>query len=146
MNVSDELKSKLKEKGGESKKWIMSIVGLSCVMFVYLTSVIVMVFSVVAAPSVLSIAMTVITFIGSLVGVYVTGQSLVDWKHTSAIENIEKTDKEIKLEEFKLNVKAVIPEIQEENSKEDVTKIVQNAEKSFADDPSYAPQSFIQES
>ena len=71
----------------ESKKWVMSLIGLGFVMIVYgLTSILVIQNSSVATHLV-NLATLVITFLGSLVGVYLTGQSFVEWKSHSVMQS-----------------------------------------------------------
>lgn len=76
----------------ESKKWKMSLIGLFCVMLVYFSGLITMVFAFYASSSLLSLATTVVAFIGSVVSAYVAGESMVDWKRASVDGEIEKAE------------------------------------------------------
>jgi flagellar motor component MotA len=127
MSVIGELNRRINKRPMESKKWIMSIIGLSCVMFTYISGVIFMMMSTDSkASAFISLANIVVMFIGALVGAYTTGQSFVDWKSTTTLETALKT--ETKREDIHIT--------------KDI-RIIQQYEEKYKDDPSYAPLDYM---
>lgn len=69
-----------------SKKWSMAIIGLSCVMVIYITGLIMMVVSPINGANAVGLANIAITFIGMLTSSAVLGQSAVDWRSNGEIK------------------------------------------------------------
>lgn len=109
----------------QSKKWIISIVGLSCVMLTYFVSLIVAIKNSAIAPHIVSLSNLVITFLGGLVGAYTIGQSFVDWKSSTSIENISRMEHE------RSDLNADI-------------KIMDHYADKYKDDESYAPLNYYE--
>ena len=103
----------------------MSIIGLSCVMLVYLFSLLVSVIKPEIASHIVSLSTLVITFMGSLVGAYTIGQSFVDWKTSGTIENLS------------------INETQKSDMNADL-KIIEHYAGKYKDDESYAPLTYTE--
>jgi len=95
----------------KSKKWLMSIIGLSCVMVVWITSTIIAVNNSETASHVVSLANIVITFLGSLTGAYTVGQSFVDWRNSTTLSVIDTNEKE-----ERINTEASNTSIREEKT------------------------------
>jgi len=87
MNSDQYSKEVIHKKATKSKKWIMAIIGLSCVMGTFLIGLAAML----AHPTdgvpqnIVSLVSQVVTFLGAVVGAYTTGQSFVDWKAQSSL-------------------------------------------------------------
>jgi putative Mn2+ efflux pump MntP len=87
MDSETYTKEVVHKKGSTSKKWVMTVIGLGCVMASFLIGLGVML----AHPtdgvpaSVVSLVSQVVTFLGAVVGAYTTGQSFVDWKVQSSL-------------------------------------------------------------
>lgn len=85
---TDIVSRALTTKPLESKKWIAMIVGVSCVIFVWACSVICMLIKSSIASEFVSIATIVISFIGAMVTLLITGQAAMEWKATSALSEM----------------------------------------------------------
>jgi len=75
----------------KSRKFTFALIGTAAVMLVFLSSLGTIVLSPSVAPQVVNLANIAIVFLGSVTGVMLTGQSLVDWKHGSSSQFTEET-------------------------------------------------------
>ncbi|MDD5126274.1 hypothetical protein [Methylovulum sp.] len=69
----------------QSKKWIAMLIGVTCAILVFIVSVIAMVVDSTIASEIVKLADTVVVFLGMMVSILITGQSTVDWQHTSSL-------------------------------------------------------------
>ena len=87
MNSRQYANEVVHKKGRNSKKWIMTLVGLGCVMFSFIAGLVVIYIhpDKEASTAVVGLVTQVVTFLGAVVGAYTTGQSFVDWKAQSSL-------------------------------------------------------------
>lgn len=96
------------KKGKDSKKWTVTLIGISGVMFIYIVSSIAVCFVPFAAQYLVSLATSAITFLGSLTLLYNGAQATVEYaainKNTNISESIqEQKNVEIRIIEDKKN-------------------------------------------
>lgn len=109
MNYSQKLSTN--KKPLESKKWIAMIVGICCVMFVYLTALITIIYTGgQGASEIVTLANIVVIFIGAMNTTLITGQSAIDWRqsgmiNTSLIDQDINHEKKIQIQETKFSEK-----------------------------------------
>lgn len=82
--------------GKQSKKYVITIVGIICVMLLSITALILSAISVGSAPSIASIITIAIGGLCGLIATYLTGQSAVEFKSFSKNENTVETINEKK--------------------------------------------------
>lgn len=75
----------------ESKKWVAMIIGVSIVVLIWLTTVMIMAFKPSIAAHLVSIGTIVISFVGAMVTTLITGQAAMEWKSATAISEIATT-------------------------------------------------------
>ena len=90
----------------QSKKWIAMLIGVICSMIVFIASLVTMAINANIASNVGSLANTVVVFLATMISFLITGQSAIDWRHSSSLaqssnldekrEFIEKKEMEIK--------------------------------------------------
>lgn len=107
MDISHSVSHALSKRGKESKKWVMAMIGIACVMAVFVLATLASMIKPEVANSLTVFSGQVVTFLGALVGAYTTGQSFVDWKvqntvgqmvsssQTSKAETIDITERHI---------------------------------------------------
>ena len=96
MDIQQYLSEAVHKKPLKSKKWLMAIIGVACVMVTLGTGVISSVLKPEIAPHVCALCGQVVLFLGALVGAYTTGQSFVDWKAQTNIGTFASTNREEK--------------------------------------------------
>ncbi|MGZ4970268.1 MAG: hypothetical protein ACXV8O_13115 [Methylobacter sp.] len=96
MDVEQYISDVLHKKPSKSKKWLMAIIGVSCVMMTFVIGVITCVVKPEVSQQISVLSGQVVTFLGALVGAYTTGQSFVDWKMQTNIESISNASLEEK--------------------------------------------------
>jgi len=101
MDLERYLENIARKKPSESKKWMMAIIGVSCVMTTFFTGLIACILKPEISSHVANLSMIVVTFMGALVGAYTTGQSFVDWKAQTTIESLSHYNREEKLIDIK---------------------------------------------
>lgn len=94
----------------ESKKWIAMLLGTSCVMATYFTSVIAIIWSKgISSGDIVSLANTVIAFLGMIISSLVLGQSAVDWKHQNSNETKNIKNENTESKEISIDSNAPLP-------------------------------------
>lgn len=109
MNVDQYIADVVHKKPHKSKKWLMAIIGISCVMLTFFIAAIICVIRPDVAQQISILSGQVITFLGALVGAYTTGQSFVDWKmqnNISSIANTSSEQKNIELTERQIDLQS----------------------------------------
>jgi len=96
MDIDQYVSDVIHKKPSKSKKWLMAIIGISCVMATFIISVITCVLKPEVSQQISVLSGQVVTFLGALVGAYTTGQSFVDWKVQTNVESISNTSREEK--------------------------------------------------
>lgn len=86
-STGQALVQQLQTKGGCSKKFRMTIIGLVCVMFIFLLSIIAMVLKPEIAPSISPFASVIVPSIAGFVAVYTGSQAYSDGKTTEALKS-----------------------------------------------------------
>lgn len=96
MNVDQYIADVVHKKPHASKKWLMAVIGISCVMFTFIITALICLLRPDVVQQLNVLSGQVITFLGALVGAYTTGQSFVDWKVQSNISSISSSSVEHK--------------------------------------------------
>ncbi len=96
MYIEQYISDVIHKKPSKSKKWLMAIVGVLCVMVTFVIAVVTCVIKPEVSQYISVLSGQVVTFLGALVGAYTTGQSFVDWKMQTNVESISNTSREEK--------------------------------------------------
>ena len=96
MDIQQFMTEVVHKKPQKSKKWLMAIIGVGCVMVTLGTGVVASVMKPEIAPHICGLCGQVVLFLGALVGAYTTGQSFVDWKAQTNITTLASTSREEK--------------------------------------------------
>lgn len=83
----------MQKKPLQSKKWIAMLCGIIGVIIVFITSAVLIIICKAdpqTADQIISLAETVIMFLGSVVSILITGQSAVDWQSVKQKDNNQK--------------------------------------------------------
>lgn len=111
----------------QSKKWIAMVLGVLCSIIVFLASLATIIIKGAdIAQHVVSLANTVVVFLGMTVSILVTGQSAVDWRHTSSLSAATS-------DEIKTFVKKIEIDIKQKN------ETIDKYRDKYKDDESYKP-------
>lgn len=97
--------SSTEKKPLQSKKWIAMMIGVVCAMVVFLVSVLTMVLKTDIAVHIVSLANTMVVFLGMMVSILITGQSAVDWKHTSSLSTTSIDERKTFIEKIEMDIK-----------------------------------------
>lgn len=109
MNVEKYITDVVHKEPHRSRKWLMAIIGISCVMLTFIIAAGVCLFRPDIAQQISVLSGQVITFLGALVGAYTTGQSFVDWKMQDNISSMNSSSvehKDIELTERKVDLQS----------------------------------------
>ena len=120
--------SQLNKKPLESKKWIAMLIGVVCAMLVFLISVVAMAYCPQIADKVGSLANTVVVFLATMISVLITGQSAVDWKHSSNVNVTTSDERKESTEKRSLEIRqnnATVESFQEKYKSDDSYKPIE---------------------
>lgn len=110
----------------QSKKWIAMLIGVVCVMLVFIGSVIAMVVDSNIASNIVTLANTVVVFLGMTVSILITGQSAVDWNHTSSLSATSSDERKTFIEKIEVDIKQK-------------NELIEKYREKYKDDESYRP-------
>lgn len=96
MDIDQYISDVIHKKPSKSKKWLMAMIGISCVMTTFVIGVITCIIKPDVSQHISVLSGQVVTFLGALVGAYTTGQSFVDWKMQANVESISSSSREEK--------------------------------------------------
>lgn len=109
MNKEQAILSKLNQKPLDSKKCVYAIYGSVCVLLVFSISAFLILNHAEASKEIVELANLVTMFFGAVVTTLITGTAVMDWKATSALQNI--------YEDQHIDSNAEAPEIQVNNTR-----------------------------
>lgn len=110
----------------QSKKWIAMLIGVGCAILVFIASVIAMVVDSTIASEIVKLADTVVVFLGMMVSILITGQSAVDWQHTSSLSATSSDERKTFIEKIELDIKQK-------------NELIEKYREIYKDDESYKP-------
>lgn len=110
----------------QSKKWIAMMIGVACTMVVFLVSVLTMALKTDVAAQIVSLANIVVVFLGMMVSILITGQSAVDWQHTSSLSTTSIDERKTFIEKIEMDIKQK-------------NEVIDKYRDKYKDDESYKP-------
>lgn len=110
----------------QSKKWIAMMIGVACTMVVFLVSVLTMALKTDVAAQIVSLANIVVVFLGMMVSILITGQSAVDWQHTSSLSTASIDERMTLIEKIEMDIKRK-------------NEVIDKYRDKYKDDESYKP-------
>ena len=104
------------------------LIGVVCAMLVFLISVVAMAYCPQIADKVGSLANTVVVFLATMISVLITGQSAVDWKHSSNVNVTTSDERKESTEKRSLEIRqnnATVESFQEKYKSDDSYKPIE---------------------